>query len=114
MSMATADNAVSAVIGLSTLEIFAGVIILFFALAGFFILISVGLSSLEKRGVLFIFAGVLILSSYFFELLSNIYKRDELSLVGHGFVITGGLLLIISFYLSKKAIEKSGGESNDA
>ena len=92
---------------LSNLESVVGAIILFFATISLVILISIGLKYLEKRGILFTFAGILIISSYFFELLSNFYKNEELSLIGHGFVITGGLLLIISFYLSKKAIEKT-------
>lgn len=91
---------------ISTLETIVGAIMLFFAASALVILISIGLKSLEKRGVLFIFAGVLVISSYFFELLSNFYKNEMLSLIGHGFVTTGGLILIISFYLSKKAIEE--------
>jgi len=100
-------------ISLPDADFIIGVIILAFAITSLGMLLWTGIKSFEKRGALFILAGAFMLFGFFFEFISGIYPADSInfSLMSHGFVLLAGIMLSASFYLSKRAIERSKKEA---
>jgi hypothetical protein len=90
-------------------EIVSGIFTLVFFLAAFYFLIIAGVRESGKRGWLIILAAALLGPGFLFDLFSEVYENESAELLSHGLVLLSGILFLLSIYLSKLELEKSGG-----
>lgn len=90
-------------------EVVSGVFTLIFLLAAFYFAAVAGVREYGKRGRLVLFAIVLIGPGFLLDLVSEVYEYEPAEVASHGLVIAAGVFFGLSFYLSKKELEKEGG-----
>ena len=90
-------------------EIVEGVFTLVFLLSSFYLATVAGLKEYGKRGALFVLSVAIFGPGFLFDLVAEVYENEAAELLSHGAVILAGLLFLISFYLSKKELEREGG-----
>jgi len=91
-------------------ELVIGSFTLIFYLATFYFLSLAGTRYEGKRGVLYMTSALFLGSGYFFDMIGEAYNNRNIELLSHGAVIFSGILFLLSFYLSKKELEKEGSQ----
>ncbi len=92
-------------------EIVSGIFTLVFLIGAFYFMVIAGVREIGKRGWLMFLAVALIGPGFLFDLVSEVYENEAAELLSHGLIILSGILFLLSIYLSKLELEKTGGAS---
>ncbi len=90
----------------------SGILTLIFFLISFYYIAVASVREYGKRGTLYVAANAFLGPGFLVELISEVYENETAELLGHGLIVLAGLLYLLSFYLSKKELEKTGGALN--
>jgi len=90
-------------------EITSGIFTLAFLLSSFYFYTVAGVRENGKRGWLLLTSITLLGPGFLFDLVGDAFENKQAELLSHGLVIAAGLLFLLSFYLSKKELEKETG-----
>jgi hypothetical protein len=89
-------------------EIVSGIFTLIFLLAAFYFVILAGIKEYGKRGMLIFVSIAIIGPGFLFDLIAEVYENESAELLSHGVIVVAGVMFLLSFYLSKKELEKGG------
>jgi hypothetical protein len=92
-------------------DIVSGIFTVIFLLAAFYFLILASVREYGKRGWLITAAIAFLLPAFLTDLIHDLYEIEKAALISHGAVSIAGILFLLSFYLSKKELEKERGQA---
>jgi hypothetical protein len=84
----------------------SGIFTLIFLISSFYFLIIASARDFGKRGWLLIAASALLGPAFVLDLVGEVYENHNAELLSHGAVLLASIFFTLSFYLSKKELEK--------